>query len=415
VVKLQQALNWALDVRRQTSFGWSISDRFPSNSPVKVYQLRSDMKKLLHSALIACLAVGVPFLSAAENSTKPRIEVCFVLDTTGSMSGLIEGAKQKIWSIANEMVSAKPTPELRLSLVGYRDRGDDYVVKSFDLTDDIDAVYANLHHFAAGGGGDTPESVNEALYEAVTKMSWSSGRSVLKIIFLVGDAPPQMDYENAPKYPEICQTAIKKDLIINTVQCGSIGETTPVWKEIAQLSEGSFAAIPQEGGMAARTTPMDAELAELNRQIGTTLVAYGSLGVRRAVAAKQVAAEAAPAAVVADRLSYNAKSGVAVQGEGELLDTLASGKLTLADVKKDQLPSEWQKLDANDLKAEVEQKQTERAALQTRIAKLNEARDEYLAEEQKKFAASSTADSFDEQVAATIRSQAAKKGIHYGK
>ena len=378
-------------------------------------QPRSRMKKLLFPSLVACLTFGVPILSFAEKGTKPRIEVCFVLDTTGSMSGLIEGAKQKIWSIANEMVSAHPTPELRLGLVGYRDRGDEYVVKSFDLTNDIDAVYANLRHFAADGGGDTPESVNEALHAAVTKMSWSAERSVLKIIFLVGDAPPHMDYANAPKYPEVCQAAMKKDLIINTVQCGKMRSTTPVWKEIAQLSEGSFAAIPQEGGMISRTTPMDAELAELNRQIGTALVAYGSLGVRRAVAAKQAAAEAAPAAVVADRLAYNAKSGMAVQGEGELLDTLASGKLKLADLKKDQLPAKWQKLDANGLKAEVEQKQKERAALQAKIARLNKERDEYLAKEQKNHAASSTADSFDEQVAATIRSQAAKKGICYGK
>jgi hypothetical protein len=50
-------------------------------------------------------------------AAKPRMEVCFVLDTTGSMGGLIEGAKQKIWSIANDMISAKPTPELRLGLV----------------------------------------------------------------------------------------------------------------------------------------------------------------------------------------------------------------------------------------------------------------------------------------------------------
>src|SRR4030081_2063968 len=80
----------------------------------------------------------------APPETKPRIEVCFVLDTTGSMGGLIEGAKQKIWSIANEMISAKPTPELKLGLVGYRDRGDEYVVKSFKLTDDIDSIYGHL-------------------------------------------------------------------------------------------------------------------------------------------------------------------------------------------------------------------------------------------------------------------------------
>ena len=151
---------------------------------------------------------------------KPRIEVCFVLDTTGSMSGLLEGAKQKIWAIANDMISAKPTPELKVGLVGYRDNGDEYVVRPFALTDDIDAMYGHLRAFEAGGGGDTPESVNEALDEAINKMKWSDDRDVLKIVFLVGDAPPHMDYANGPKYPDLCRAAAKKDLIINTVQCG---------------------------------------------------------------------------------------------------------------------------------------------------------------------------------------------------
>ena len=173
--------------------------------------------RILTVSAAAMLALHSPALDKTEaKPAKPRMEVCFVLDTTGSMSGLIEGAKQKIWSIANEMVSTKPTPELRLGLVAYRDRGDEYVFKTFDLTNDIDAVYANLKTFSANGGGDTPESVNEALQQAVAKMSWSSDRSVLKIIFLVGDAPPHMDYAGAPKYPEICQAAMKKDLIINT-------------------------------------------------------------------------------------------------------------------------------------------------------------------------------------------------------
>src|ERR1700736_6424247 len=87
--------------------------------------------------------------SSTPDQSKPRIEVCFVLDTTGSMGGLIEGAKQKIWSIANEMISAKPTPELKLGLIGYRDRGDEYVVKSFNLTDTIDAIYGHLRDFKA--------------------------------------------------------------------------------------------------------------------------------------------------------------------------------------------------------------------------------------------------------------------------
>jgi len=40
-----------------------------------------------------------------------------VLDTTGSMTGLIEGAKAKIWSIANQLIAARPTPRLKLALI----------------------------------------------------------------------------------------------------------------------------------------------------------------------------------------------------------------------------------------------------------------------------------------------------------
>jgi Mg-chelatase subunit ChlD len=351
----------------------------------------------------------------AEAKSKPRIEVCFVLDTTGSMSGLIEGAKQKIWSIANEMVSAKPTPDLRFGLVAYRDRGDQYITKLFDLTNDIDAVYANLQGFRADGGGDMPESVNQALHEAVTKMSWSQDRQVLKIIFLVGDSPPHMDYADDVKYPEVCQLAAKRDLIINTVQCGNTPQTTPVWQEIAKLAEGSYAAIAQSGGMVAMATPMDAELATLNRKLGGTLVAYGGETVRRSVAAKQIAAEAAPASVAADRLYFNVTAGVTVQGEGELLDSLANGKLKLADVAKDHLPTEMQKLSEAELKSAVEKKQKERAELQAQIAKLAKQREEYLTQERQRLAAAGKADSFDEKVGQTIRAQAAKKGIEYGK
>jgi len=133
------------------------------------------MKKTVIFLTLA-IAIGWSQILNAKTQTgetKPRIEVCFVLDTTGSMGGLIEGAKQKIWSIANEMISAKPTPELKLGLIGYRDRGDEYVVKSFQLTDDIDSIYGHLRDFKAEGGGDEPESVNEALAEAIEKMPWS--------------------------------------------------------------------------------------------------------------------------------------------------------------------------------------------------------------------------------------------------
>ena len=382
--------------------------------------MKSTNKMRRVFGLVTGLVLGGAVTLGASSETpqekpkaKPRIEVCFVLDTTGSMTGLIEGAKQKIWSIANEMVSAKPTPEIRIGLVAFRDRGDEYITKDFDMTNDIDSVYAQLQLFHAAGGGDTPESVNEALDDAVRKMSWSKSKDVLKIIFLVGDAPPHMDYADGPKYPQVCKEAMKRDLIINTVQCGTLGETTPIWKEIAEMSEGSYAAIAQTGNMTAIATPMDAELAELNRKMGTTLVAYGGEGAYRMVAAKQRAAEAAPASVAADRLAFNTTAGVAVQGEGELLDGLSSGKMKLETLKKEELPADLRKLDDKELKGEIEKRQKERAELQARIQKLSQEREKYLVSERKRLADAGKGDSFDEKVASSIRTEAARKNIQY--
>ena len=75
-----------------------------------------------------------------------------------------------------------------------------------------------------GSGLGATNLVTQALNEAVNEIAWSDGRKVLKIIFLVGDAPPQMKYDEV-KYPEICKMAVEKNLIINTIQCGSMQAT----------------------------------------------------------------------------------------------------------------------------------------------------------------------------------------------
>src|SRR4051812_41827877 len=131
-----------------------------------------------------------------KKADRPKVEIVFCLDTTGSMGGLIEGAKAKVWAICNQVAGGKPAPDLKVGLVAFRDRGDEYVTKVFDLTDDLDAVYSDLKKFVAAGGGDVPESVNQALDDSVNKVKWSQDKKTLRIIFLVGDAPPHMDYKD---------------------------------------------------------------------------------------------------------------------------------------------------------------------------------------------------------------------------
>jgi len=137
---------------------------------------------------------------------KPRVEVVFCLDTTGSMGGLIEAAKQKIWQISNQIASGKPVPDLKIGLVAYRDRGDVYITKVIDLSDDLDAIHGHLRGFQAQGGRrHRPRASTRPCSTPSNKIKWSTDKDTLRIIFLVGDAPPHMDYPRRLQVPRDLQ------------------------------------------------------------------------------------------------------------------------------------------------------------------------------------------------------------------
>jgi hypothetical protein len=360
---------------------------------------------VLLAAGTAAFAAGAAPLAAA----KPRVEVAFVLDSTGSMGGLIEGAKQKIWAIANSVIARKPTPEVRIGLLSYRDRGDEYVTRMFDLTDDIDTVFRNLQSFVADGGGDDDESVNQALAEAVSRMSWSRERDVLKIIFLVGDYPPHMDYAEV-RYPETCRRAAKSDIIINTVQCGSEAETARVWTDIARLAEGAYVALEQSGGMVAISSPYDEEIAAASGRLASTVVVYGERELQEESRSKMEKAALAPASVAADRAAYNlASGGKAIQGSGDLVEDIRSGAVDLKKVAKDKLPAEMQKMSAQEQEQYVAVRRVERDALNARMEELARLRAAWIEKEQKRLAAEGAGDSFDARVSQIIAEQASRR------
>jgi Mg-chelatase subunit ChlD len=350
----------------------------------------------------------------ADVQRAPRVEVAFVLDTTGSMSGLIEGAKSKIWSIANQLASGTPTPEVRMALVGYRDRGDEYVTRVRALTDDIDAVYADLQGFAAGGGGDTPESVNQALHEAVTRLAWSDDAGVYRVIFLVGDAPPHMDYPDDVAFDASVRLARQRGIVVNTVQCGSMSGTQEIWQQIASIGGGHYAAIRQDGGMLAMATPHDDELAVLNRALSETLVPYGDADERRELEAKRDRAGAAAPATVASRLGFLSKLGGRLNaGRADLVDAITGGTASLDDVPASELPPALQAMAPAERETFVKEKAQQRARVQAEIDALSRQRDAYVAEETARRTVSGEGDGFDAKVLASVREQAVSAGIAY--
>ncbi len=348
---------------------------------------------------------------------RPKVDVVFVLDTTGSMDGLIEAAKEKIWSIATTLASARQTPDVRIGLVAYRDQGDTYVTKTVDLSTDLDSVYAVLMDFAAEGGGDGPESVNQALYDAVHGMSWSQDKHAYQAIFLVGDAPPHMDY-NEVQYPEIVASAREKGIVINTVQCGDMPMTVEPWTAIANLGQGRYFQVEQAGSAVAFATPFDEEIADLSARLDDTRLYYGSREDKRRmqdkVAATEKLHEGASVASRARRGAFNASAAgdVNLLGENELVAAVESGKVDLDALAIETLPETLKPMSPPKQKAYVAELAETRAELKRQIAERTEARDEYLAKKVEE--AGGLKSSLDQQLFDAVREQAAPAGLEYG-
>ncbi len=371
----------------------------------------------LRSVMSICvLAMFGGTLRADEpvKAQKPRVEVVFCLDTTGSMGGLIEAAKKKIWSISNQIARGNPTPDLRVGLVAYRDRSDaksSYVTKIYDLTDDLDAVYNNLMEFQAQGGGDTPESVNQALRESVTKIKWSEGDKVLKIIFLVGDAPPKI-YKDDVKYQDTCQQAVKNNIIINTIQCGHDASTQQAWKDICRLAEGSFVQIDQKGGpVVVVKTPFDADLAKINTKLSKTTLTWGSKArqMKLEKLKEEVSSLSAPAA--ADRAAFYANSGRGASYD--LLHCVNNGTIKLEDLKKEELPPELRKLSLKEQKAYLKKLSEQREELNKQAVELDKKRKAFIAKKTKEELKNLGKDSFDNRVLNILQNQATRINVRY--
>ncbi len=387
--------------------------------------------KILGIALFA-LTVGVVIYYPSLKATRidptpiahivapagiPKVDVVFVLDTTGSMSGLIQTAKDKIWSIATTMASAQPTPEIRIGLVAYRDRGDHYVTKVVDLSDDLDSVYATLMDFQADGGGDTPESVNKALYDAVHSISWSQDSQAYRVVFLVGDAPPHMNYRDEVRYPEIVAAATKKGIVINTIQCGQIPTTTSPWMQIASLGHGKFFQVEQAGSAVALTSPYDAEIAELSARLDDTRLYFGTEEEKERMLGKVAATDKlhkrSSVESRARRAAFNASAGgkANLLGDNELVDGIMSGTVKLDELGQDELPEAMKPMAPAEQEAYVAQLAGERADLQRQIQELVDDRDNYISEKVEE--AGGYRESLDQKIYDAVAEQAGKAGLEY--
>jgi hypothetical protein len=304
-----------------------------------------------------------------------------------------------------------------MGLVAYRDRGDEFVTKVIDLSEDLDSMYATLMDFKAVGGGDGPESVNQALYDAVNKMSWSQDAGAYKVVFLVGDAPPHMDYENDVKYPQTLAVAKQRGIVVNSIQCGQNNLTNRNWIQIAQLGHGQYFQVSQSGNAVAISTPFDEKLARLSENLDKTRLYYGTEDVKEKKKHKLEAADKLHAAASVEsrarRAVFNSSAGgkANLLGEGELVDDIASGRVDLSSIDSELLPEPMKAMAPEEQRKLITETTDKRDKLMGEMQALAQQRSDYL---KKKVEESGGAkDSLDHKLYSTIKEQAEKKGLRY--
>lgn len=181
--------------------------------------------------------------AAPSRAPRPHIDLAFCIDTTGSMQGEIDEVKTKVKEIVAKLSGGKPSPVIRVGLVAFRDRSDEYVTKVFPFTEDIDRVVKDISDLKAQGGGDAPEAVAHGLHSSVHELKWDKNSKTLKLLFVIGDAGPNKS--DKFDWKQEAKDAIAGGIQINTIGCDGLqrfaaAEGSEVFQEIAKLADGKF-------------------------------------------------------------------------------------------------------------------------------------------------------------------------------
>ncbi len=340
------------------------------------------------------------------------VQLAILLDTSNSMDGLIDQAKQQLWKIVNEMARSKREGESINLYVALYEYGNDnlspdegYVRLISPLTNDLDKISEELFNLKTNGGS---EFCGTVIAEAVKDLKWTKESDELKVIFIAGNEPfdqGNIDYRNS------CKDAISKGIIINTIFCGEYDEGVQTkWKNGADISDGKYMNIDQNQEIVHLDAPQDEELIELGNKLNETYIAYGYYGddfKKRQSEQDMNAGNLAPEVLVERTVTKG--SGQYKNESWDLVDADKEGTVNLEDIEEDQLPEVMKSMTIEERKEYVEQKANEREKIQKRINELNEQRRKYISDK----IADGEDHTLDAAMLKIIREQAADKNYSF--
>jgi len=354
---------------------------------------------------------------ASPKEPKPVIQMAILLDTSGSMGGLINQARTQLWQIVNTFISARHNgvrPDLQVALYHYgtpslgADNG--FVRCLVPLTDDLDKISEELFKLTTNGGD---EYCGTVIQHAVKDLKWSEAKNAYKVIYIAGNEP----FTQGPvNYRDSCKEAVTKGIIVNTIHCGTeqAGEKGE-WHLGAQIADGQYLNINHNRQIAQIKAPQDAEIAKLSGELNSTYVGFGARGkaMEKRQAAQDLNAQKAGAASFAARQTAKS-SGFYRNDAWDLVDAVNNEKVALKDVEKEELPKEMQEMTLEQREAYVAEQTKKREAIREKLNNLAAERTKYVAAERKKQAeAKPAAAALDEAVTKSAREQAQRAGYAF--
>jgi len=339
-----------------------------------------------------------------------RVDLALCLDTSGSMSGLIESAKQKLWAMVNELALAQPAPELRVSLITFGNDGHDpqrgWVQVASPLTQDLDKISELLFALSTNGG---TEYVGRAVHTATHELAWADDPNALKLIVVAGNESADQDVE--VRSLGAASAAIAKGIQVNALYCGALeASDASSWSAVSRRADGLFAAI-DHNTIHVIETPFDAELASMSASLNETYIPIGVAGHSAWLNQSEQDANAAALNTEAAASRANSKSTALYWNSWDVVDNIQAGSMKLEEIPKEDLPEELRTLSDEELVQHVESKLAQRVELQESILAKNAEREEWIRlERQREGVGENT---FDEVLRGQIRQQAEAKGYSF--
>ncbi|OGS52798.1 MAG: hypothetical protein A3J79_12655, partial [Elusimicrobia bacterium RIFOXYB2_FULL_62_6] len=346
------------------------------------------------------------------------VQLAVLLDTSNSMDGLINQARNQLWKIINELITSEKKgsrPSIEVALYEYGNsslpRENNYIRQILPFTTDLDRVSAELFGLTTNGGD---EYCGKAVHDAVTDLNWSRKDDVYKAIFIAGNEPftqGPVDFRTA------AALAKSKNIFVNTIFCGDRQQGIGTqWLSGAQAADGDYTNIDQQL-VVSITAPQDVLISQLNQDLNRTYVAYGDTGrselKKKAELEGLISSGVGGSGAIAERAAVRAKSAPAMAARESMWDAVTAvetGKVKSADLNKEALPAELQKLDKGQLDNYMASKVEERKKIKNEINQLNEQRKAYIAEQEK---TRNTGATLDKAIINSVRKQATMKGYQF--